>query len=89
MRCEEAVAGGLILRAYLRAKQAGENEKSEIHIGHFTFHVGTVIWIPGYLRHKLPLNTSIGNWELCSYCDLDNRTGRTLAAITNPFGSSG
>ena len=26
MRCEEAVAGGLILRAYLRAKQAGEND---------------------------------------------------------------
>jgi hypothetical protein len=64
MRCEEPVAGCFILRVYLSATKARDNEKSEIDAGQFTVHVGTVIWMPGYLHRKLPLNTSIGNGEL-------------------------
>ena len=60
---EEPFAGGLILRVYLRATKARDNEKSEIDAGQFTVHVGTVIWMPGYLHRKLSLNTTIGNWE--------------------------
>jgi hypothetical protein len=45
MRREQPVAGGLILRANLRATQKSHNEKSDKHAGQFTVHVGTVIWI--------------------------------------------
>ena len=44
---------------------------------------------PGYLRHKLPVNASIGNQEFLVLPRPRPRMGGMLITITNPFGPSG